>query len=132
MDTLDVATMEQIKHIVNLSKNEKVPLEKVKKPRKQKDPVPVVSEPTPELPVAEVAPEPEPKKKRIQSEKQKAAFILLQQKRKEQVEKQKLVKKIDASKLLLQNDVKLLPKKPKKITVAFSKFQKVESDDETD
>ena len=54
----------------------------------------------------------------------------MQQKRKEQVEKQKLIKKIDASKLLLENDVKLLPKKPKKITVQFSKFQKVESESE--
>ena len=33
------------------------------------------------------------KKKRVQSEKQKAAFVLLQEKRKEQVEKQKLIKK---------------------------------------
>ena len=32
MDTLDTQTIEQIKSIVNLAKNEKVPLEKVKNP----------------------------------------------------------------------------------------------------
>ena len=81
MDTLDVETMEQIKHIVNLSKNEKVPLEKIKKPRKQKEPVPPSQPPQvePELPApVEAVPSVEPKAKRVQSEKQKAAFILLQ------------------------------------------------------
>ena len=83
-------------------------------------------EPSAQLPVPQPQPEPEPetviinpepkpvKPKRVQSEKQKAAFLLLQEKRKQQVEKQKLVKKIEASKLLLENDVKLKASKSKK------------------
>lgn len=141
MDTLDTETLEQIKQIVNTSKNEKIPLEKPKKSKKIKEPVatepvapPQEPEPVPQNPVAVAAPVAETKKKRVQSEKQKQAFVLLQQKRKEQVEKLHLVKKINASKLLLENDVKLQPKKPKKIVVDFSRFKKqeLESDSEDD
>ena len=110
--------------------------------------VPVV-EPEPE-PVIEpepvVEPEPEPvlqqeeqkqpeeqkppeKKKRVQSEKQKAAFVLLQEKRREQVEKLKLLKKIEASKVLLENDIPLKVKKPKRTTINFD--EDGSSDDET-
>ena len=75
--------------------------------------IPIIEEelvaPIVEEPIVEVnEPMVEPvKKKRVQSEKQKAAFVLLQEKRKVQVEKQKLIKKIEASKLLLENDVPL-------------------------
>ena len=152
METLDNETLEQIKNIVNTSKNEKTPLQKqkVKKAKKVKE-VTLTSPlsnalnsevekivPSPE-PVQELAPElapvAEPKKKRVQSEKQKAAFALLQIKRKEQVEKQKLVKKIEASKLLLENDVKLKiqkTKKPKGTIVDFNNFPEEDSDDSDD
>ena len=106
--------------------------------------VPVV-EPEPES-VIEPEPEPEPvlqqeeqkqpeeqkppeKKKRVQSEKQKAAFVLLQEKRREQVEKLKLLKKIEASKVLLENDIPLKVKKPKRTTINFD--EDGSSDDET-
>ena len=92
MDTLDNETLEQIKNIVNIAKNDKTPLQKqkVKKAKKVKEvtltsplsdalnsePEKIV--PSPE-PVQELAPEPvtvaEPKKKRVQSEKQKAAEL---------------------------------------------------------
>ena len=85
--------------------------------------------PTPEPePEREPEPEPEPilepvlepvKKKRVQSEKQKAAFLLLQEKRREQVEKLKLQKKIEASKVLLENDIPLKVKKPKSTKINF-------------
>ena len=156
MDNLDVETLEQIKNIVNIAKNEKVPLQKqkVKKAKKVKE-VTLTStisnapnsepekyspspEPVPE-PVQELAPETapvaEPKKKRVQSEKQRAAFALLQEKRKEQVEKQKLLKKIEASKLLLENDVKLKAqkiKKPKSTIVDFTNFPEEDSDDDSE
>ena len=50
--------------------------------------VPVIDVPIIEEPIVEPV-----IKKRVQSEKQKAAFVLLQEKRKVQVEKQKLIKK---------------------------------------
>ena len=150
LDTLDTETIEQIKNIVSDAANAKVPLQKEKKARKTKqkqDVKPVEpkllpdsdpsSEPVEVKPV-EVNPEPsaepqpvvEPvKKKRVQTEKQKAAFALLQEKRKEQVEKLKLVKKIEASKLLLENDVKLKAQKPKSTTVKFNDFSNYETDD---
>ena len=132
MDTLDNETLEQIKTIVNDAKNEKAPLQRAKRTKKQKD-VTIIIPPTEEhktdtepvemiparpilkrsdsvMPNEELKPimeeELKPnmededivlivpeKKKRVQSEKQKAAFVLLQAKRKEQVEKQKLNKK---------------------------------------
>ena len=72
---------------------------------------------------------PPEKKKRVQSEKQKAAFVLLQEKRREQVEKLKLLKKIEASKVLLENDIPLKVKKPKRTTINFD--EDGSSDDET-
>jgi len=72
------------------------------------------------------------KKKRVQSEKQKAAFVLLQAKRKEQVEKQKLNKKIEASKLLLENDVPLKVKKPKSTTINFNDDADSDPEDDTE
>ena len=112
MDTLDNETIEQIKNIVSDAANAKVPLQKEKKARKPKQkqdvkpvepkllPGPDPSSESPETEPVEVKPEPsaepqpvvEPvKKKRVQTEKQKSAFALLQEKRKEQVEKLKLV-----------------------------------------
>ena len=150
LDTLDTETIEQIKNIVSDAANAKVPLQKEKKARKPKQkqdvkpvepkllPGPDPSSESPEPQPVEVNPEPsaepqpvvEPvKKKRVQTEKQKAAFALLQEKRKEQVEKLKLVKKIEASKLLLENDVKLKAQKPKSTTVKFNDFSNYESDD---
>jgi hypothetical protein len=70
------------------------------------------------------------KKKRVQSEKQKAAFILVQAKRKEQVEKQKLIKKIEASKILLENDVPLKVSKPKSTTINFNEDTDSDTEDE--
>jgi hypothetical protein len=152
MDILDNETLEQIKNIVNTAKNDKVPLQKqkVKKAKKVKE-VTLTSTilnapnsdgeknvPTPETapePLPETAPVAEPKKKRVQSEKQRAAFVILQEKRKEQVEKQKLVKKIEASKLLLENDVKLKiqkVKKPKGTIVDFNNFPEEDSDDDSE
>lgn len=145
MESLDVETIEQIKSLVNDAKNKKAPLEKTKKVKKaketKKEPEPVsvpVPQPQPQLepePVI-IKPEPKPiKPKRVQSEKQKAAFILLQERRKQQVEKQKLVKKIEASKLLLENDVKLKAsksKKPKSTTVDFNNFSNHDSEDSED
>ena len=152
MDILDNETLEQIKNIVNTAKNDKVPLQKqkVKKAKKVKE-VTLTSTilnapnsdgeknvPTPETapePLPETAPVAEPKKKRVQSEKQRAAFAILQEKRKEQVEKQKLVKKIEASKLLLENDVKLKiqkVKKPKGTIVDFNNFPEEDSDDDSE
>lgn len=160
METLDNQTLEEIKNIINTSKNNKVPLQKqkVKKAKKVKEvtltspisdalnsdpqnispsPEPVqepVQEPVPE-PAPETAAVAEPKKKRVQSEKQKAAFVLLQEKRKEQVEKQKLLKKIEASKLLLENDVKLKAqkvKKPKGTIVDFNNFPEEDSSDDSE
>ena len=151
LDALDTETIEQIKNIVSDAANAKVPLQKEKKARKTKQkqdvkpvepkllpgPEPVEVKPVEVKPV-EVNPEPsaepqpvvEPvKKKRVQTEKQKAAFALLQEKRKEQVEKLKLVKKIEASKLLLENDVKLKAQKPKSTTVKFNDFSNYETDD---
>ena len=150
LDTLDNETIEQIKNIVSDAANAKVPLQKEKKARKPKqkqDVKPVEPKllpgPDPSLEPVEVKPvevnpepsaEPQPvvepvKKKRVQTEKQKAAFALLQEKRKEQVEKLKLVKKIEASKLLLENDVKLKAQKPKSTTVKFNDFSNYETDD---
>ena len=150
LDTLDTETIEQIKNIVSDAANAKVPLQKEKKARKPKqkqDVKPVEPKllpgPDPSLEPVEVKPvevnpepsaEPQPvvepvKKKRVQTEKQKAAFALLQEKRKEQVEKLKLVKKIEASKLLLENDVKLKAQKPKSTTVKFNDFSNYETDD---
>jgi hypothetical protein len=152
MDILDNETLEQIKNIVNIAKNDKTPLQKqkVKKAKKVKE-VTLTSTilnapnsdgeknvPTPETapePLPETAPVAEPKKKRVQSEKQRAAFVILQEKRKEQVEKQKLVKKIEASKLLLENDVKLKiqkVKKPKGTIVDFNNFPEEDSDDDSE
>ena len=124
MDTLDNETIERIKTIVNDAKNEKAPLQRAKRTKKQKD-VTIIIPPTeehktdtepvemiparpilkrsdsvmPPAEVVEVVEELKPnmededivlivpeKKKRVQSEKQKAAFVLLQAKRKEQVE----------------------------------------------
>ena len=173
MDTLDNETLEQIKTIVNDAKNEKAPLQRAKRTKKQKD-VTIIIPPTEEhktdtepvemiparpilkrsdsvMPPAEVVevveevkelkpnmeeedivlivPE---KKKRVQSEKQKAAFVLLQAKRKEQVEKQKLNKKIEASKLLLENDVPLKVKKPKSTTINFNDDADSDPEDDTE
>ena len=182
MDTLDNETIEQIKNIVNDAKNEKAPLQKAKRTKKQKEitiivppteehnidtepvemipakpilkrskstkplielpaPTPIKEEILPSPPVEEeiltpslveeelvlIVPE---KKKRVQSEKQKAAFVLLQAKRKEQVEKQKLVKKIEASKLLLENDVTLKVSKPKSTTINFNEDTDSDPEDE--
>ena len=87
--------------------------------------VPVIDVPIIEEPVVEPV-----KKKRVQSEKQKAAFVLLQEKRKEQVEKQKLIKKIEASKLLLENDVSLKVQKPKSTTINFNEDSDSDPEDE--
>ena len=88
--------------------------------------VPVIDVPVIDVPIIE-----EPvKKKRVQSEKQKAAFVLLQEKRKEQVEKQKLIKKIEASKLLLENDVSLKVQKPKSTTINFNEDSDSDPEDE--
>lgn len=144
MDSLDIETIEQIKGIVNDAKNKNAPLEKTKKVKKVKELKPEpeqepiqLPEPLPEQEPIQLPSTPPVKPKRVQSEKQKAAFTLLQEKRKEQVEKQKLVKKIEASKLLLENDVKLKAsksksKKPKSTTVNFNNFQKHVSDNESD
>ena len=173
MDTLDNETIEQIKTIVNDAKNEKAPLQRAKRTKKQKD-VTIIIPPTEEhktdtepvemiparpilkrsdsvMPPAEVVEELKPKmeeelkpidddivlivpekKKRVQSEKQKAAFVLLQAKRKEQVEKQKLNKKIEASKLLLENDVPLKVKKPKSTTINFNDDADSDPEDDTE
>lgn len=174
MDTLDNETLEQIKTIVNDAKNEKAPLQRAKRTKKQKD-VTIIIPPTEEhktdtepvemiparpilkrsdsvMPPAEVVEELKPimeeelkpnmeedivlivpeKKKRVQSEKQKAAFVLLQAKRKEQVEKQKLNKKIEASKLLLENDVPLKVKKPKSTTINFNDDADSDPEDDTE
>ena len=146
LDALDTETIEQIKNIVSDAANAKVPLQKEKKARKTKQkqdvkpvepkllpgPEPVEVKPVEVNPEPSAEPQPvvEPvKKKRVQTEKQKAAFALLQEKRKEQVEKLKLVKKIEASKLLLENDVKLKAQKPKSTTVKFNDFSNYETDD---
>ena len=170
MDTLDNETLEQIKTIVNDAKNEKAPLQRAKRTKKQKD-VTIIIPPTEEhktdtepvemiparpilkrsdsvMPPAEVVEEVEElkpnmededivlivpeKKTRVQSEKQKAAFVLLQAKRKEQVEKQKLNKKIEASKLLLENDVPLKVKKPKSTTINFNDDADSDPEDDTE
>ena len=87
--------------------------------------VPVIDVPIIEEPIVEPV-----IKKRVQSEKQKAAFVLLQEKRKEQVEKQKLIKKIEASKLLLENDVSLKVQKPKSTTINFNEDSDSDPEDE--
>ena len=170
MDTLDNETIEQIKNIVNDAKNNKTPLQKVKRTKKTKEIRPDIFEPEPEIPkiiepvvepvvvpvvvdevkilkstVKKIKPfipvvkteddKPEvelqsdddyklelvipEKKKKVQSEKQKEAFKILQAKRKEQLEKLKLIKKIEASKILLENDIPLKVKKSPKTTLNF-------------
>ena len=90
------------------------------------EPEPVLQQEEQKQPEEQKPPE---KKKRVQSEKQKAAFVLLQEKRREQVEKLKLLKKIEASKVLLENDIPLKVKKPKRTTINFD--EDGSSDDET-
>ena len=50
MDTLDNETIEQIKNIVNDAKNNKTPLQKVKRTKKTKEIRPDIFEPEPEIP----------------------------------------------------------------------------------
>ena len=169
MDTLDNETIEQIKNLVNDAKNNKTPLQKVKRTKKTKEIRPDIFEPEPEIPkIIELVVEPvvvpvvdevkivkstvkkikpfipvvkteddnpevelqsdddyklelvvPEKKKKVQSEKQKEAFKILQAKRKEQLEKLKLIKKIEASKILLENDIPLKVKKSPKTTLNF-------------
>lgn len=56
------------------------------------------------------------KTKKVRSEKQVEQFKQIVNKRKENIEKKKLEKKIEASKLLLQHDVKISETKKKVIT----------------
>lgn len=70
----------------------------------------------------------EKKEKKPRSQKQLDHFKNMAEKRRENIEKKKLEKKIEASKLLLEHDIKSTPTKPKKEVAVKEETEEVESE----
>ncbi len=96
MDNSEIGEIEKLREYINALEDEKTPLTKKQAKKLQQEKL--------ETPTVEQIPK--PKEKRQMSEKQKDAFIKLQEKRKANIEQRKYEKKIEASKLLREYEEK--------------------------
>ncbi len=118
MDNSEIGEIEKLREYINALEDEKIPLTKKQAKKLQQ-------EQQIELPESM----PKTKVKRQMSEKQKDAFIKLQEKRKANIEQRKYEKKIEASKLLLEYEEKK-QNEPKQKVKSKVLVQESESDSE--